>query len=146
MLQELNKIDIAKIQLDRAIELFLTHNDYVSAITLAGAAEEILGIVLKNSFPEENTSLEDHIFGTQIMVKARGSNPKEYEKKAIVSLLNFYRDHLKHYKEDTTLTFDSSVAASFLIERAITNYTRINCQETPNMLRFKEAKYGIGRE
>jgi hypothetical protein len=40
---ELTKIDAAVDQLDWAIRLFLDHQAYVPAITLAGAAEEILG-------------------------------------------------------------------------------------------------------
>ena len=40
---ELSKIDAAVDQLDWAIRLFLDHKAYVPAITLAGAAEEVLG-------------------------------------------------------------------------------------------------------
>ena len=40
---EISKIDVAAHQLDWAIRLFLDHKDYIPAITLAGAAEEILG-------------------------------------------------------------------------------------------------------
>ena len=40
---ELSKIDAAAEQLDWAIRLFLDHQAYLPAITLAGAAEEILG-------------------------------------------------------------------------------------------------------
>ena len=37
------KIDAAVHQLDWAIKLFIDHNEYLPAITLAGAAEEVLG-------------------------------------------------------------------------------------------------------
>ena len=40
---EISKIDAAVHQLDWAIRLFLDHKAYIPAITLAGAAEEILG-------------------------------------------------------------------------------------------------------
>jgi hypothetical protein len=40
---ELSKIDAAVDQIDWAIRLFLDHQAYLPAITLAGAAEEILG-------------------------------------------------------------------------------------------------------
>jgi len=40
---ELTKIDAAVDQLDWAIRLFLDHQAYLAAITLAAAAEEILG-------------------------------------------------------------------------------------------------------
>jgi hypothetical protein len=40
---EVSKTDAAVEQLDWAIRLFLDHQAYRSAVTLAGAAEEILG-------------------------------------------------------------------------------------------------------
>lgn len=45
---ELSKIDAAVDQLDWAIRLFLDHKAYVPAITLAGAADEILGRAIGN--------------------------------------------------------------------------------------------------
>src|ERR1700746_2898670 len=45
---ELSKIDAAVDQLDWAIRLFLDHKAYVPAITLASAAEEILGRAVEN--------------------------------------------------------------------------------------------------
>lgn len=42
----LSKVEAAVDQLDWAIRLFLDHRAYVPAITLAGAAEEILGETL----------------------------------------------------------------------------------------------------
>ena len=44
-----HKIDIAVKQLETAIDLFVDRGDYISAITLAGAAEEILGVLVKRS-------------------------------------------------------------------------------------------------
>ena len=40
---DLNRIDAAVDQLDWAIRLFIDHSAFAAAITLAGAAEEILG-------------------------------------------------------------------------------------------------------
>ena len=42
-------IDIATCQVERAVTLYLDSADYISAITLAGAAEEILGKMAKKS-------------------------------------------------------------------------------------------------
>ena len=42
----LTKQQVAEHQLERALRLFLDERDYVSAITLAGASEEILGRLL----------------------------------------------------------------------------------------------------
>jgi len=43
----ITKIDAATEQMDWAIRLFLDHQAYLPAITLAGAAEEIVGAILK---------------------------------------------------------------------------------------------------
>ena len=43
-----SRVDLACEQLDVAIELFFADRSFVSALTLAGAAEEILGTELKN--------------------------------------------------------------------------------------------------
>ena len=42
MKYSVTKIDAAIVQLDWAIKLFLDHKAYVPAITLAGAAEEVI--------------------------------------------------------------------------------------------------------
>jgi hypothetical protein len=44
--QSYQRIDLATEQLDVALELFLSRRSFVSALTLAGAAEEILGKAL----------------------------------------------------------------------------------------------------
>jgi hypothetical protein len=44
-----SKRDLARVQLERAITLHVDEHDHVSAITLAGAAEEILGKLLTNA-------------------------------------------------------------------------------------------------
>ena len=43
MKYQVTKIEAAVDQLDWAIKLFLDHQAYIPSITLAGAAEEILG-------------------------------------------------------------------------------------------------------
>ena len=45
----LSNFDIAEIQLTRAIKLFFKDQDYISSLTLAGAAEEILGALVRKS-------------------------------------------------------------------------------------------------
>ena len=49
MEQKLTRVEVARVQLDRALLLFLSKADYISAITLAGAAEEILGKLAEQS-------------------------------------------------------------------------------------------------
>lgn len=46
---KLDKMHVARQQLYCAIELFVSDKNYISAITLAGAAEEIFGRIAKKS-------------------------------------------------------------------------------------------------
>lgn len=75
----LSKIDAAVEQLDWAIRLFLDHQAYLPAITLAGAAEEILGQAvgdpaafaqLKTAF-SSRLGVSEKIIGQQYLNKAR---------------------------------------------------------------------------
>ncbi|MBI3043928.1 MAG: hypothetical protein HYY78_14005 [Betaproteobacteria bacterium] len=43
------KLQLAEIQLERALQLFLDEDDYVCAVTLAGAAEELLSKLREQS-------------------------------------------------------------------------------------------------
>ena len=49
MKQTYNRLDLATEQLDAAISLSLERKSFVSALTLAGAADEILGKALSHS-------------------------------------------------------------------------------------------------
>ncbi|HHI94924.1 MAG TPA: hypothetical protein ENK04_15715 [Gammaproteobacteria bacterium] len=134
---KLSKLEIAKIQLNRAIILFLSGEDYVSAITLAGASEEILGKLLKNT--GLTNSLEDLVEESQeYQVKEHG---EASNKKDIVSLANYYRDRLKHINDGKDLLFSVDYEAAYLIDRAISNYFKITGDETREMISFRELDY-----
>ena len=63
-MQTYSKQSIALAQLETALRLFSVGEDLISVITLAGAAEEILGKLVKSQgrdnsldFPQENSHL-----------------------------------------------------------------------------------------
>ena len=76
---ELSKIDAAVDQLDWAIRLFLDHQAYLRAITLAGAAEEILGQAVgdRSAFAQLKTTfagrldISEKVISQQHLNKAR---------------------------------------------------------------------------
>jgi hypothetical protein len=88
------KIDVALEQLDWSIKLFIDHKQYVAAITLAGAAEEILGKLVgeKASVSEltKKLSLESGI----------------EEKEVRDGHLNKARNWFKHCDSATNVTID----------------------------------------
>ena len=135
----LSKLEIAQIQLDRSIELFFKEKDYISSITLAGAAEEILGKLLNINNKEIKNSLEEIIEKT--ITECGDLFTEEIKKKDIVSLANYYRDHCKHIKDGKDTYFSVDFEAAHLIDRASRNYFKLTGTETKNMVKFRESGY-----
>ena len=54
-----SRVELAKVQLNTALFLFLVKKDYVCALTLAGASEEVLGKAISHK-GEKNTLQEEY--------------------------------------------------------------------------------------
>lgn len=108
----LSKIDAAVDQLDWAIRLFLDRQAYVPAITLAGAAEEILGQMLGDK-------------SALAQLKARlGALTGLPEKVISQDHLNRGKNWLKHWqglRDDETIALDLEAEAIQYILRGLTN-------------------------
>lgn len=131
----------AEFQLNRAIQLFLDAEDFYSSGTLAGAAEEILGRLLQKEGKEH--ALDRLISSTQRMltegeIDAISDSKKRNPRGKIGDLLNFYRNWLKHYREDDSeIYIDTKEAASELIDRAVINFFQFTHRETSEMRKFR---------
>jgi hypothetical protein len=131
------KTEVAAHQLERALHLFLDESDYVCAITLAGASEEILGKLLERSGKE-------HSLGSlvELCVAIEKNAPgEECSPKVFVTIANEFRDGLKHYTDGQPITV-SREAAVEILDRALANYWQLTAQETPRMRRFREEVHG----
>jgi hypothetical protein len=109
---EVNKINAAVDQLDWAIRLFLDHSAYVPAITLAGAAEEIIGETLEESsaFRQIKQSLEsEYDLPGQMISQQHLNKAKNWLK------------HWKGMKDEETIEIELETEAIQYIIRAITN-------------------------
>jgi hypothetical protein len=109
---ELTKIDAAVDQLDWAIRLFLDHQAYLAAITLAAAAEEILGQAVGNraAFRQLTST-----FATRFAMP---------EKVVTQDHLNRAKNWLKHWNtltDDEKITLELDEEAIQYIVRALTN-------------------------
>jgi hypothetical protein len=108
----ISKINAAVDQLDWSIRLFLDHQAYVPAITLAGAAEEIIGETLSGG-------------SAFSLLKSRLS--AEYglpEKVVSQSYLNKSKNWLKHWqglKDEETVSLELETEAIQYIVRAVAN-------------------------
>jgi hypothetical protein len=130
---KISKLDAATRQLDVAIDLFLSKKDPLAVITLAGAAEEILGVLVKNS-------------GKANMVDALKDLDKKVtggrDFKILNNEINGLRNALKHANnpDEDFIDFDEDAPVAYLM-RAIVNYNKLGLMLTENMkLVYLEAK------
>lgn len=115
---KLSKVEFARLQLDTAIDLFLEDKDFVSALTLAGAGEEITGKLLERK-GEKNLLQKLHAWfqeTTGETIKygefARRANQA---RNALKHTNNEEEDQLKIYRWETVQ----------MIMRAMTNYREL---------------------
>lgn len=125
----ISKLDAARIQLDSAIEHYF-QGDYVCAVTLAGAAEDIFAGLLKASgqlTPFEflhdwyqknyNTTVSKNDFSRKIA--------------------NLGRNWLKHANEDVDTKFDITEGDSIMmLMRALPCYHKLTKGHTEKMEKF----------
>lgn len=97
--------------------------DYISAITLAGAAEEILGKRLRMLGREPSF---DNLKGAIIALSREFGDCDTKTEKRVADLLNQTRNELKHYAGEEELEFDLRGDSVELLERAITNYQMLS--------------------
>lgn len=128
------RIDLAIDQLDVALELFLDKRSYAAALTLAGAAEEILGRAL-NLRKQANSLDEWH----DRIAEVWGTSRKDFVKK-----INEARNAAKHLasSDELEIGFDVQTEAVWLLVRACDNYERLGYERTDRMWNFTEWFHG----
>jgi hypothetical protein len=138
------KLSVATQQLDTALRLYFGRRDYFSAITLAGAAEEILGVYLKrhrqpNAFDEDlEASLRVYRW-----LHNQDTSPEKMHK-----TINRVKNAAKHMQgfADVELFCDPREEARTILDRAVSNYYHLmsfeDLRETPRIRRFNEHLIG----
>uniref|UniRef100_UPI0040475EF9 hypothetical protein n=1 Tax=Mariniflexile sp. TaxID=1979402 RepID=UPI0040475EF9 len=128
----LNKVDVAKTQLDAAIQAYGRGEDVV-AVTLAGAAEEIFGAMcfrqnIKNAV--EKIAELSHL-------SVISDNPKK-----CITYLNDVRNCLKHAKELNEDVFVMADMGSFvMIVRALGNAELLGIFDSVTMTKFRNGEF-----
>ena len=125
------KTQLAEHQLDRAIRLLLDDHDPISAITLAGAAEEILGRLLE--LQGQKHSLQE--FVESCIAMGRLTHGEEWKPKTFFEISNYFRNELKHYVQGSDITVTDE-AAFDIIDRAAENLWRLEGRETTQVRRY----------
>ena len=110
--------DIAEHQLLAALKLW-QEEDFLSALTLAGAAEEILGKRLRKI---GRVPSFDQLKAEIIALAEKNGHKSPETDKLIGSLLNLSRNELKHYAGDDSISFDLRADAIEILGRAISNH------------------------
>lgn len=114
----LSKLDIATAQLNTAIALYLDDKDLISAITLAGAAEEILGkLAEKVGTPSAFNETLDRLCAMHEVAFA-----EKPDRAAYVKLKTLARNELKHIGSHPELNLDLEREAVSVLRRAIKNF------------------------
>lgn len=132
--QAYQRIKLAEEQLDVALELFLSRRSLVSALTLAGAAEEILGQALK--FRGKRTTLEfEHSAIEQVETFLRR---QPFLWKDFINEKSRVRNAAKHMREqsEAEVIADLEDEALWMLVRACDNHKRLDLEATPRIAEF----------
>ena len=129
--QTYDKIDLATKQLDDAISLFLKRH-FVSALTLAGAAEDILASAL--SHRGQQNSLDSKYEVLEPILTMQHQTKEDFirdENRALIAVT-----HMES-ASDTSVTLDLEEAAYSTIVRACHNYDLLDLPPTAKIRRFQ---------
>jgi hypothetical protein len=134
---------IALTQLERALDLYLSGSDLVSAITLAGAAEEILGKLVRRL--DKTPSLELRAERKRRTFRALWPNRPDPGTKPFIKLANQSRNAMKHLITTEPIEVDLNLEAGKLLARAVDNYSLLFGRETPKMRTFQRKRLAAYR-
>ena len=129
-LTTLSQIEIAVHQLEKSISLFINEKDFICAITLAGAADGILGGLLKRQ--GKKTTHDQH--KEALRKYSHGLTDKELNDLH----LNMVRNDFKHITREEHETKDYALETESIlyITRGVSNYILLKRELTSKMVEF----------
>ena len=132
------KLELATHQLDRSIRLLLDEDDCISAITLAGAAEEILGNILKQKgATSAHQELIDECLDLMRTIPGEESKPSDFHE-----IFAYHRNELKHLRQGSDITINAECAYP-VVDRAIENIRRLGVKLSPLALRYIDFRHSL---
>ena len=129
---------IALTQLETALRLFAEGKDFYSVVTLAGAADEILGKLLEQrGGVTALASLTRASIAIHIQVHGKPATEKSFADRA-----NLARNALKHLQAGgaPTVNLDIREEAEDMLDRAISNYWELENRLSPAMEAFEHVR------
>ena len=129
-------IDLAIEQLEVSIDLFISGRSYASAITLAGAAEEILGCYAKR----QGESCVDIMYRIHEKTLTKQNINYNKPKAKFIKPYNNTKNRLKHLdkNDDVYVNFDLQWYATHIITRACANYKLCKLPENKSINCFNQ--------
>ena len=125
------KLDLACHQLDRAIKLFIDEHDYISTVTLSGAAEEISGKLLEGEIgTNEFKELIEECLELSSRTTGGAIDAKEFRE-----IFTYHRNELKHIGTGADISISAACAQQFL-DRAMQNLRRLSVTDSPEVQRY----------
>lgn len=137
---EIKSTDIALEQLETALRLCKEAKEYISVLTLAGAAEEILGKACREQGIQNAMEEMQHSFYLLRKIRFGDSATDEKKKsdKWLADRANHTRNKAKHVNPilEPLVHIDAKEEANDLLQRALDNWWALGLPYSPAMLEF----------
>jgi len=142
MMHGLTKIEVAVSQLRLSIALFMEEREHISVITLAGAAEEILGkmAAAASLTPALNRRAEG---ARQLHVALWGDDPGD---KVFKDLKNKPRNELKHLSSGVALAIGLEQECIRMLDRAVENYRLLHKRAATFIVQYERRREILRRK
>lgn len=137
-IQAHEKQQVALMQLETALRLWSEGTDYYSVVTLAGAADEILGRLLESrGGVTALASLTQASVAIHLIVHGVAGDEKKIADRA-----NRARNALKHFRSggEHVVELDIHQEAVDMLDRAISNYWALTNSLSPTMEGFERQR------
>jgi hypothetical protein len=130
-----NRLEMARQQLETALDLYFNNRDLYSVITLAGAADELFGKALK--IQGQESRIEELCRSVAAIYKKLYG--EDLDPKMVAERANHARNSLKHWalNQAADVEFDLVEEAKDMLERGINNYWALHGDLTEPMERFE---------
>jgi len=133
------KCDIARVQIEAAITHYEA-DEFIPAITLAGAGEEILGKMVSATGQANALARRQATTGVLYATLWPGevTTPKR-----VADVANATRNEMKHCDsgKDSSIEFDAKAEAEDMLDRAIENYFTLTRDQTEVMSRYLAVRH-----
>jgi hypothetical protein len=139
-MESVDKLTIADEMIEAAIEAFLTHKRYFSALNLAGVAEEFYGKYIRICGDRDIQMETIEAAGKLSNIHGGPETPiKEWK-----NIANHLKNAVKHFdsERDRYVDIDAEDEARSMIGDALSNHAKLDRPVTPTIQRF----YDYGRE